>query len=122
MPFRPSTARLRRPFSPPKSPSRKYATLFEDQPREPLVSTALPGPQSLHGRTKLSRVFDTGAMRMLVDYENSRGNLCVHAKQLKLLLAIADLSCLQYCGRRWQPLLGCVRIYHPTQVFGDGRS
>lgn len=39
------------------------------------MRTALPGPQSISGREKLSSVFDTGAMRMLVDYEQSRGNL-----------------------------------------------
>lgn len=53
---------------------RQYATLFENQPQGPDVHTALPGPLSVEGRAKLGRVFDTGAMRMLVDYERSKGN------------------------------------------------
>jgi len=64
-----------------RTPSRQYATLFEGQPERPSVNTTLPGPQSISGREKLRSVFDTAAMRMLVDYEQSRGNLyaCIFA-------------------------------------------
>lgn len=74
MTIRLSTARLRPLFPTTGLSTRQYATLFKDQPNEPCVQTALPGPLSIEGRAKLSRVFDTGAMRMLVDYENSLGN------------------------------------------------
>lgn len=74
MSLRLSTPRLRPLLSTQRTSVRRYATLFDGQPREPCVQTALPGPQSMEGRAKLGRVFDTGAMRMLVDYENSRGN------------------------------------------------
>jgi hypothetical protein len=57
-----------------RNPVRRYATLFEGQPQQPSVQTALPGPQSIDGRARLGRVFDSAAMRMLVDYEQSRGN------------------------------------------------
>ena len=71
----PSSLRLGRIAAPGlKHHARQYATLFENQPQRPDVHTVLPGPLSVDGRAKLGRVFDTGAMRMLVDYERSQGN------------------------------------------------
>lgn len=69
-----SSARLRALLPTPNTPVRRYVTLFDDQPQKPSVQTYLPGPRSTEGRAKLGRVFDTGAMRMLVDYENSHGS------------------------------------------------
>lgn len=74
MTIRLSTARLRPLFPTTSLSTRQYATLFKGQPHEPYVQTDLPGPLSIEGRAKLGRVFDTGAMRMLVDYEHSLGN------------------------------------------------
>ena len=64
-----------------RTPLRRYATFFEDQAERPNVRTAVPGPQSINGREKLGSVFDTAAMRMLVDYEQSRGNLYAQSFQ-----------------------------------------
>ena len=74
MSFRHTAIRLRGAATQPKRSARCYATLFAGQPEQPSVHTALPGPQSIDGRARLGRVFDTAAMRMLVDYEQSRGN------------------------------------------------
>jgi hypothetical protein len=82
----------RTPLSSIRKPTRRYATLFEGQPEQPSVRTALPRPQSISGREKLSSVFDTAAMRMLVDYERSRGNLYAQNRPRWLGESCADMK------------------------------
>ncbi|RMY62190.1 hypothetical protein D0863_11034 [Hortaea werneckii] len=89
----PSSFRLGRIAAPGlKHHARQYATLFENQPQRPDVHTVLPGPLSVEGRAKLGRVFDTGAMRMLVDYERSQGNYIVDADQNQFLDTFSQIA------------------------------
>ncbi|KAF1835206.1 4-aminobutyrate aminotransferase [Decorospora gaudefroyi] len=47
---------------------------FPDEPREPIVKTAIPGPESKKAIERLSKVFDTRSLNMMADYSRSYGN------------------------------------------------
>lgn len=47
---------------------------FPDEPRVPIVKTAIPGPKSQKEIERLSRVFDTRSLNMMADYSRSYGN------------------------------------------------
>ncbi|KAI8943846.1 hypothetical protein NX059_001818 [Plenodomus lindquistii] len=47
---------------------------FPDEPREPIIKTAIPGPQSKKEIERLSQVFDTRSLNMMADYSQSYGN------------------------------------------------
>jgi hypothetical protein len=47
---------------------------FPDEPREPIVNTAIPGPESRKAIERLSKVFDTRSLNMMADYSRSYGN------------------------------------------------
>ncbi|KAF2271724.1 4-aminobutyrate aminotransferas-like protein [Westerdykella ornata] len=57
---------------------RHYASAtqpyFPDEPKEPIVKTEIPGPESKRAIEKLNKVFDTRALNMMVDYTKSLGN------------------------------------------------
>jgi len=50
------------------------AAFFPDEPAEPIVKTAIPGPRSKEEIERLSRVFDTRSLNMMADYSKSYGN------------------------------------------------
>jgi 4-aminobutyrate aminotransferase/(S)-3-amino-2-methylpropionate transaminase len=47
---------------------------FPDEPRQPIVETAIPGPESKKAIERLSKVFDTRSLNMMADYSRSYGN------------------------------------------------
>lgn len=47
---------------------------FPDEPREPIVRTEIPGPESKKLITELDRVFDTRSLNMVANYKQSLGN------------------------------------------------
>ncbi|KAF2855355.1 4-aminobutyrate aminotransferas-like protein [Plenodomus tracheiphilus IPT5] len=47
---------------------------FPDEPRQPIIKTAIPGPQSKKEIERLSQVFDTRSLNMMADYSQSYGN------------------------------------------------
>lgn len=58
---------------------RRYASasaepLFPDEPREPIIQTSIPGPESKKAIERLSKVFDTRSLNMMADYQRSYGN------------------------------------------------
>lgn len=54
-------------------------SFFPAEPREPRVSTEIPGPKTKAGLARLNKTFETTAAYFLVDYENSTGNYIVDA-------------------------------------------
>jgi 4-aminobutyrate aminotransferase/(S)-3-amino-2-methylpropionate transaminase len=71
----------------PIAPQRRYASaaaaavadsgehsFFPDEPRQPIVKTAIPGPESKKAIERLSKVFDTRSLNMMADYSQSYGN------------------------------------------------
>ena len=55
------------PISPVPELSRSYA--------RPNILTAVPGPRAAAAAQSLARVFDIRSLNMVVDYEQSEGNL-----------------------------------------------
>lgn len=57
---------------------RQYASAaqpyFAEEPKEPIVKTEIPGPESKKAIEKLNKVFDTRALNMMADYTKSVGN------------------------------------------------
>ncbi|RYN72954.1 4-aminobutyrate aminotransferase [Alternaria alternata] len=49
-------------------------SFFPDEPRQPIVKTAIPGPESKKAIERLSKVFDTRSLNMMADYSQSYGN------------------------------------------------
>ncbi|RII24209.1 hypothetical protein CUC08_Gglean011214 [Alternaria sp. MG1] len=49
-------------------------SFFPDEPRQPIVKTAIPGPESEKAIERLSKVFDTRSLNMMADYSQSYGN------------------------------------------------
>ncbi|RMZ67172.1 4-aminobutyrate aminotransferase [Pyrenophora seminiperda CCB06] len=49
-------------------------SFFPDEPRRPIVETAIPGPRSTREIERLSKVFDTRSLNMMADYSRSYGN------------------------------------------------
>jgi 4-aminobutyrate aminotransferase/(S)-3-amino-2-methylpropionate transaminase len=47
---------------------------FPDEPRQPIVATEIPGPESKKAIERLSKVFDTRSLNMMADYSRSYGN------------------------------------------------
>ena len=47
---------------------------FPDEPMGPMVRTAIPGPQSQKAIAELNQIFDTRALNMMTNYQNSYGN------------------------------------------------
>jgi len=47
---------------------------FPNEPAGPVVKTAIPGPKSKQAIEELDKVFDTRAINMLANYEQSCGN------------------------------------------------
>jgi 4-aminobutyrate aminotransferase/(S)-3-amino-2-methylpropionate transaminase len=47
---------------------------FPDEPAEPIVQTAIPGPNSTKAIERLSKVFDTRSLNMMTDFQKSYGN------------------------------------------------
>jgi 4-aminobutyrate aminotransferase/(S)-3-amino-2-methylpropionate transaminase len=47
---------------------------FPDEPRQPIVKTEIPGPESKKAIERLSKVFDTRSLNMMADYSRSYGN------------------------------------------------
>jgi len=80
--IRPSIARqLPRKLSPTHTPAfhRSYASnteqpYFPNEPREPTVKTAIPGPESKKAIEALGKVFDIRSLNMMADYGSSIGN------------------------------------------------
>ncbi|CAN9336187.1 unnamed protein product [Alternaria alternata] len=71
----------------PIAPQRRHASaaaaavadsgehsFFPDEPRQPIVKTAIPGPESKKAIERLSKVFDTRSLNMMADYSQSYGN------------------------------------------------
>jgi len=66
---RPAVPALRRCYA--STASEPY---FPNEPKEPIVKTQIPGPKAQAAIERLSKVFDTRALNMMTDYENSTGN------------------------------------------------
>ena len=49
-------------------------SFFPDEPRQPIVKTAIPGSKSTKEIERLSKVFDTRSLNMMADYSRSYGN------------------------------------------------
>ena len=47
---------------------------FPDEPYQPIVKTAIPGPKSKAAIEDLDRVFDTRSLNMMANYQASFGN------------------------------------------------
>ncbi|KAI1928286.1 4-aminobutyrate transaminase [Ophidiomyces ophidiicola] len=54
--------------------SQAVQAYFPNEPSGPTVRTEIPGPKSQKEIAKLTRVFDTRALNMMVDYQSSVGN------------------------------------------------
>ncbi|KAJ8609421.1 hypothetical protein MRB53_039092 [Persea americana] len=73
---------LRRPLPVTQSPPPSAAPsampveqpFFPDEPKAPIIRTAIPGPKSKEAIAQLDRVFDTRSLNMMADYQNSFGN------------------------------------------------
>ena len=72
---RPALARapiaLRRCYASSAAASEPF---FANEPKEPHVQTAIPGPKSTQAIERLSKVFDTRSLNMMADYRKSVGN------------------------------------------------
>jgi 4-aminobutyrate aminotransferase/(S)-3-amino-2-methylpropionate transaminase len=49
-------------------------SFFPDEPKEPIIQTQIPGPESKKAIDRLSKVFDTRSLNMMADYSRSYGN------------------------------------------------
>jgi 4-aminobutyrate aminotransferase/(S)-3-amino-2-methylpropionate transaminase len=62
----------------PAAMRRAYASsatpFFPDEPSQPIVKTAIPGPESKKAIERLGKVFDTRSLNMMADYQHSYGN------------------------------------------------
>ena len=47
---------------------------FPDEPANPVVRTAIPGPKSMKAIQDLDKVFDTRSLNMMANYQDSYGN------------------------------------------------
>jgi len=56
------------------APSNGEQPFFADEPRGPIVSTAIPGPESVKAIEHLTKVFDTKNLNMMANYQQSYGN------------------------------------------------
>lgn len=63
-----ATAMMRETLSGGETP------FFPEEPKAPIVQTAIPGPKSQAAIKELDRVFDTRSLNMLANYQNSFGN------------------------------------------------
>jgi 4-aminobutyrate aminotransferase / (S)-3-amino-2-methylpropionate transaminase len=50
------------------------AASFPDEPKTPVVKTAIPGPKNKAAAAELDEFFDTQGINLLADYEKSIGN------------------------------------------------
>lgn len=48
--------------------------LFSGEPAGPTVKSQIPGPNAIKAVEKLSKVFDTQNVNMMVNYNESQGN------------------------------------------------
>ncbi|KAH7073688.1 aminotransferase class-III-domain-containing protein [Paraphoma chrysanthemicola] len=58
-------------FAPDTSAEQAF---FPDEPADPIIKTAIPGPESKKAIERLSKVFDTRSLNMMADYSRSYGN------------------------------------------------
>ncbi|KAF1945289.1 4-aminobutyrate aminotransferase [Clathrospora elynae] len=56
------------------APDSGEQPFFPDEPKQPTIKTAIPGPESKKAIERLSRVFDTRSLNMMADYSRSYGN------------------------------------------------
>ena len=58
----------------PAPSSSSEQPFFPDEPKGPIIKTAIPGPQSKEAIERLTKVFDTRSLNMMADYKHSFGN------------------------------------------------
>ena len=65
---------------------------FPDEPFEPHVRTAIPGPESKKAIEDLNKVFDTRSLNMMANYQNSFGNYIADLDGNVLLDVFAQIA------------------------------
>ncbi|KAF2710831.1 4-aminobutyrate aminotransferase [Pleomassaria siparia CBS 279.74] len=73
-------------------PSSGELPFFPDEPAGPTVATAIPGPKSIKAIERLSKVFDTRSLNMMVDYQRSYGNYIADLDNNVLLDLYAQIA------------------------------
>ena len=73
---------------------------FPSEPSGPCVRTVIPGPQSKKAIEELDRVFDTGSLNMMANYQNSFGNYIADLDGNVLLDVYAQIASIPvgYCN------------------------
>lgn len=66
--------------------------IFPDEPSAPLVKTEFPGPLSRAAKEEMSRIQDTRAVNLMVDFDRSLGNYVVDADGNVLLDVYAQIA------------------------------
>lgn len=84
---RPCRVRHARSFS--RTASRGIA---DAEPKGPIVKTSIPGPQSQAIAAGLNSIFDTRNLKMVLDYEKSRGNYAVDGDGNTFLDVFAQIA------------------------------
>jgi 4-aminobutyrate aminotransferase / (S)-3-amino-2-methylpropionate transaminase len=69
-------------------------TFYSGEPNGPTIKTAIPGPKSKQLIDDLNKVFDTRALNMLVDYQNSFGNYVADIDGNVLLDVSVNPNCI----------------------------
>lgn len=114
--LRPLTRRFTaRPITTTTKPAASIATaqvveqagseaFFPDEPSNPVVRTAIPGPDSLKAVRDLDKVFDTRSLNMMANYQNSYGNYIADVDGNVLLDVYAQIASIpvvcEYCPYR----------------------
>ncbi|XP_074647439.1 4-aminobutyrate aminotransferase, mitochondrial-like [Tubulanus polymorphus] len=73
---------------------RQIASLAINEPNEPCVKTAVPGPKTKELLSDLSKIQNTKAVQFFVDYDKSQGNYVVDADGNVLLDLFTQISSL----------------------------
>ncbi|RSL92515.1 4-aminobutyrate aminotransferase [Fusarium oligoseptatum] len=76
----------------PAKATKDDAPFFPDEPQEPTVVTAIPGPKSKEAVRRLDKLFDASAAVFSVDYHKSYGNYIVDVDGNVLLDVYAQIA------------------------------
>lgn len=93
---------------------------FPDEPSNPVVRTAIPGPNSRKAIQDLDKVFDTRSLNMMANYQDSYGNYIADLDGNVLLDVYAQIASIpvvcEYCSYYFHICI-IVRVSFGTQTF-----
>lgn len=67
-------------------------SFFPDEPTGPMIRTAIPGPESKKAIAELDKIYDTRALNMMTNYQNSYGNYIADLDGNVLLDVFAQIA------------------------------